>query len=236
MKTFLQPHVCMGSASFETVDVRYYGHASLRLVDSDGFTVYVDPWDDVMDDYRRDADVIVSTHDHFDHFDKKAIQGLKKRDTVLVCTSESEEEVPEEMSYKVFGPGQSVKAHGVRFRGVAAYNVDKFREPGEPFHPEGFCTGVIFELDGVKFYHASDTDPIPEMDALADADIDVAFLPVGGKYTMDQEEAIEAVKKVSPRTVVPIHYDVVDGTTADVEKFRRDVERETGSRVAVIDF
>ncbi|MFB6216770.1 MAG: MBL fold metallo-hydrolase, partial [Candidatus Aenigmatarchaeota archaeon] len=113
-------------------------------------------------------------------FDKKAIQALKKRDTVLVCTEESEDEVPEEMTYKVLKPGSNVKFKDHRFKGVHSYNVDKFREPGEPFHPKGFGVGVIFELDGVKFYHASDTDPIEEMEALADEEIDVAFMPVGG--------------------------------------------------------
>ncbi len=236
MKTFdLYPgNREMASADFDTVKVEFYGHASLKLVDSDGFTVYVDSWDDVMEDYQRDADVVVSTHDHFDHFDVKAIQQLKKRDTVLILTSESEDEAPEDIETKVIEPGRSVKAHGHRFMGVHAYNVDKFRESGEPFHPKGFCTGVIFKLDGVKFYHASDTDPIPEMDSLSD-DIDVAFLPVGGKYTMDREEAVEAVKKVRPGKVVPIHYGIVDGTSADIEKFRREVEEETGVETVPIE-
>ncbi len=226
--------VKMVSRDFDTVEVEFYGHASLKLVDSDGFTVYVDPWDDVMGSYERDADVIVSTHDHFDHFDVKSIQQLKKRDTVLILTPESEDEAPGDIETRVIEPGRSVKAHGHRFMGVHAYNVDKFREADEPFHPKGFCTGVVFELDGVKFYHASDTDPIPEMESLP-RDIDVAFLPVGGTYTMDQEEAVEAVEMVQPGKVVPIHYGVVDGTSADIEKFSGDVEKRTDSQVVSIE-
>ncbi|MFB6144141.1 MAG: MBL fold metallo-hydrolase, partial [Candidatus Nanohaloarchaea archaeon] len=209
-----------GSTSFDSVDVDWLEHASIKLQESDGFTVYVDPWSEPvsMDELREldKADVIISTHDHFDHFDFKAIQALKKDDTVLVCTEESEDELPEDISYKVIKPGRSVKANDLRVRGVPAYNVDKFRSPGEPFHPEGFCVGVVFELDGLTFYHASDTDPIDEMEDLSG--IDVAFLPVGGHYTMDQDEAIDAINMVQPGKVVPIHYGYVDHTTADTER------------------
>lgn len=226
-----------GSHEFETVNVEWIDHASVKLKGSDGFTVYLDPWSDVMDsinDYEK-ADVIVSTHDHFDHFDKKAIQSLKKKGTVLVLTEESEEEAPEEPKKKVIRPGSNVKAHDHRFEGVHAYNIDKFREPDTPFHPKGFSTGVIFELDDLTFYHASDTDPIDEMDELADRDIDVAFMPVGGHYTMDQEEAIEAINKVEPEKVVPIHYGYVDKTSADVEKFEDDVREKTDSEPFVLE-
>ena len=222
---------------FDTVEVDFLGHASLKFKDSDGFTVYVDPWSDVMDDNREydKADVIVTTHDHFDHFDKKAIQALKKRSTVVICTEDSEDEVPEDLEGRVIRPNSSVKAHGKRFRGVQAYNVDKFRSPDQPFHPKGLCTGVIFELDGVKFYHASDTDPIDEMERLADENIDVAFLPVGGHYTMDQDEAIEALKMIQPKKVVPIHYGYVDNTSADIGKFENDVREEKDAEAVVIE-
>lgn len=228
-----------GSTTFDSVNVDWLDHASIKISDSDDFTVYVDPWSEPFSqeelNQMENADVIISTHDHFDHFDVKAIQALKKRDTVLVCTKESEEDVPENIDYKVIESGRSVKAHKMRVRGVPAYNVDKFREPGEPFHPEGFCVGVIFELDGVKFYHASDTDPIDEMESLAGEDIDVVFLPIGGTYTMDQEGAIDAIKKIQPEKVVPIHYGFINETTADTEKFEEDVRTETDAEPVVLD-
>lgn len=223
------------SKLFGSVDVEWLGHASVKLVDSDGVVVCIDPWSEVMTDKEYEkADVIISTHDHFDHFDKKMIQALKKKNTVLVCTEQSKEEVPEDLSYKVLQPGSSVKARNMRFRGVHAYNVDKFREPDQPFHPKGFCAGVMFEMDGQKFYHASDTDPIDEMEGLP-SDIDVAFLPVGGYYTMDQDEAVKAVKKFHPKKVVPIHFGTVDQTTADTQRFKEDVEEETSSEVVVLE-
>ncbi|MFB6213389.1 MAG: MBL fold metallo-hydrolase [Candidatus Nanohaloarchaea archaeon] len=227
-----------GATSFDSVRVDWLEHASIKLRDSDGFTVYVDPWSEpVSGEELREmekADVIISTHDHFDHFDVKAIQALKKDDTVLVCTEESEDEVPDDVSYKVIRPNRSVKARGLKIRGVPAYNVDKFRSPGEPFHPEGFCVGVIFELDGLKFYHASDTDPVDEMGDLP-GDIDVAFMPVGGHYTMDQDEAIDAINMVKPDKVVPIHYGYVDHTTANTSRFEEDVREKTVAEPVVLD-
>jgi len=224
----------METASFNGVDVEWFGHASVKLKDSDGFTAYIDPWSDVMKkEQYEDADLIISTHDHFDHFDKKMIQKLKKKDTVLICTEDSMDDIPKDITSKVIQPNRSVKAKDHRVKGVHAYNVDKFREKDQPFHPKGFSTGVIIELDGTKFYHLSDTDPIPEMDSLSD--VDVAFVPVGGKYTMDQEEALEAVKKFEPGKVVPIHYGTVEGTTADIEKFEGDLRLETDSEPVVLE-
>jgi L-ascorbate metabolism protein UlaG (beta-lactamase superfamily) len=220
------------SHRFESVDVEWLGHASVKL-STDEYTVYIDPWRDVMEGEHEEADIIISTHDHFDHFDKKMIQELKKRDTVLVCTEESMDDAPEEMETRQIRPNSTVKAKGLRIRGVHAYNVDKFREPDTPFHPEGFSVGVILKMDGIKFYHASDTDPIEEMEDLPE-DIDVAFLPVGGHYTMDQEEAIEAINIFEPENVVPIHFGVVENTSADVEKFREDVEERTGSNPVIL--
>jgi len=129
-----------GSTNFGSVEVEWLGHASVKLKDSDGKTIYIDPWSDVLDGNEEKADIIVSTHDHFDHFDKKAIQALKKRDTVLICTEESEDEVPEEMTYKIIEPGISIDLKGTRFKGVHAYNLDKFREENKPYHPKGFST------------------------------------------------------------------------------------------------
>lgn len=221
--------------NIESAEVDWIGHATVKLEDSDGKTVYIDPWSNVMKGEMNSADLVISTHNHFDHFDKKAIQALKKRDTVLICTEKSEPEVPEDISYNVIKPGISVKAKGIRVKGVHAYNIDKFREPNTLYHPKGFSTGVIFELDGVKFYHASDTDPIQEMERLWEEDIDIVFLPVGGTYTMDQDEAITAIQMIRPEKVVPIHYGYIDETEADIEKFKEDVKERTEAEPLILD-
>ena len=228
-----------GSTIFDTVYIDWLGHASVKLQDSDGFTVYIDPWSDLLSD--RDfskmdkADIIITTHDHKDHFDVKAIQALKKRETVLVGTEDSKDDVPQDISYDTLKPNRRVKSHGREIRGFHSYNIDKFRSPDVPYHPKGFCVGVMFRMDGLTFYHASDTDPVPEMEQLADEEIDLAFLPVGGKYTMDQEEAIDAIKMIEPEKVVPIHYGYLDETTCDTEKFSEDVRENTDAEPIIID-
>lgn len=214
----------MRSVELGDVTVEWLGHASVKLRNGDK-TVYIDPWSEVIDLEDADkADIIVSTHDHFDHFDTEALQSLKKENTVVLCTEESVEKLPRDFRYEVLRSGEETRTDDTVFKGVPAYNIDKFRESGEPFHPEGFCAGVVFELDGMKFYHASDTDPIPEMEELADEDIDLAFMPIGGHYTMDQEEAIEAYNMVQPEKVVPVHYGTVEGTDADPERFKEEIE------------
>ncbi len=202
---------------FNGVKVDFLGHASVKV--ENGLTVYIDPWSEVIDEYV-DADIIVSTHSHRDHFDIQAIERLSNEDTVLLCTKESEEDVPASMKYEIIAPGETVEVRGVKFQGFDAYNIDKYRSEDEPFHPKGLCVGVVFELNGKKIYHASDTDPVPEMTDIAEEDIDLAFLPIGGKYTMNQEEALEAVEMIDPETVVPIHYGVIEGTEADPEEFK----------------
>lgn len=223
------------SFDFFEGEIEALGHASVRIENSDGFTVYIDPWSKVMKNTpKSDGELVISTHDHFDHFDEDIIENLISEDGKLLCSEKSEDSVPSNIDYKILTPGKSIKTSVGEVEAVHAYNVNKYRKDDEPYHPKGFCTGVIFELDDVVFYHASDTDVIPEMDELADKNIDVAFLPIGGTYTMNISEAVEAVKKIKPRLVVPIHYDVVDGTEVNPEKFKRLVEEDTEAQVDIL--
>jgi L-ascorbate metabolism protein UlaG (beta-lactamase superfamily) len=106
---------------------------------------------------------------------------------------------------------------GVEVETVRAYNVNKFREPGVPFHPrEADHVGYVVEVDGVRLYFAGDTDQIPEMDEI---DCDVALLPVSGTYTMTAEEAAEAAKVLDPIIAVPMHYGGRIGRQDDGQRF-----------------
>lgn len=94
--------------------------------------------------------------------------------------------------------------------------------------------GVIIDLDGTRFYDAGDTDYIDEMDRLDAEDIDMAFFPIGGTYTMDIEEAAEAAETINPHTILPIHYNMVDGTEADPQRFKQQVENSTDTNVQIL--
>jgi L-ascorbate metabolism protein UlaG (beta-lactamase superfamily) len=101
---------------------------------------------------------------------------------------------------------------------VPAYNLDKFRAPGQPFHPrEAGYVGFIVTLDGVRYYHAGDTDAIPEMREVA---TDVALLPVSGTFVMTCEEACHACDLISAQVAVPMHYADIVGDEGGADRFR----------------
>ena len=128
-------------------------------------------------------------------------------------------------------PGQSLTVGEVTVHAVPAYNVNKFRSPGQLFHPPAMHgNGYIIEMGGEKLYHAGDTDLIPEMRRVQ---VTVALLPISGTYVMTAKEAFEAAKIIRAEMFVPMHYGDIVGTQGDVEEFRYLCE-EQGIRVVVL--
>ena len=194
-------------------NVHWLGHDSFRL---DGtVTVYIDPWK--LPVGQPPAAVILVTHDHFDHLSLPDIAALAGPDTVVVGPASVTAQV-RDIATLTLAPGEGAEVGGVTVEAVAAYNLDKFREPGHPYHPKGAGhVGYVFTLDGVRYYHAGDTDAVPEM---KDVHSDVAFLPVGGTFTMDADEAAEACDLIDAVAAVPMHYGEVVGDVRDAERFR----------------
>ena len=89
-------------------------------------------------------------------------------------------------------------------------------------------------LEGVRFYYAGDTDFIEPMRKLKGEKIDVAFLPIGGTYTMDVDEAVEASREIEPRIVLPLHYNHIKGTEANPFEFKEKVEKVSKAQVLVV--
>ena len=193
-------------------NIHWLGHDSFRLDGSS--TVYIDPWKLSAD--APPADLVLVTHDHYDHFSPDDIARLSTPRTTLIG--------PASVTAKVDGvaavtlcAGETATVGGVTVAAVAAYNVDKFRQPGEVFHPRAAGgLGYIVELDGRRIYHAGDTDAIPEM---RDVRCDVALLPVSGTYVMTAAEAAEACRMISAAAAVPMHYGDIVGTAADAARF-----------------
>lgn len=178
----------------------------------DGLAVYIDPWEVSAD--APPADLIFITHAHFDHFSPYDIEKVRK-DTTRVFAPE---DVAAEISGDVtpIAAGDSVEALGVRALAVPAYNVAETRLD---FHPKANgWVGYIFTMDGADYYHAGDTDHIHELETVK---ADVAFVPIGGTYTMDFEEAAGLVKVINPGVAVPMHYGHVDGVgvKGDAQRF-----------------
>lgn len=195
--------------------LHWLGHDSFRL---DGPPViYFDPWQ-LSQDERQDAgqvaDLVLISHEHGDHCSPEDIASVSGPDTIVVCNAGAAEQLP---GAKVIHPGESMTAAGVKIEAVRAYNVNKFRSPGVPFHPrEADMVGFIVAIGGQRLYFAGDTDYIPEM---SDIDCDVALLPVSGKYVMTAEEAATAARSIQPQVVVPMHYGSGIGTAEDGESF-----------------
>jgi L-ascorbate metabolism protein UlaG (beta-lactamase superfamily) len=192
--------------------IEWLGHDSFRFTGSR--TVYIDPWK--LGPGQPKADVILVTHDHFDHFSKEDIAALNGPSTVVV----GPRSVTGGLSGQTISvqPGDTIDANGVTVTAVPAYNTSKFREPGKVFHPKGSGVGYILEFDGRRIYHAGDTDSIPEM---AGIEVDVALLPVSGTYVMTAGEAAEACHVIKADVVIPMHWGDIIGSRADAERLSR---------------
>jgi L-ascorbate metabolism protein UlaG (beta-lactamase superfamily) len=187
---------------------------SAYLWRGDGTEVYIDPWG--LSGDAPDAHVIFITHAHEDHFSKEDIDKVSADATQIVAPRD----VANELSGNVtpVGPGDSGEAGGVKYQAVPAYSVVEERLQTHP--KENNWVGYILTLGDTSYYHAGDTDHAPE---LSDVRADVAFLPVGGTYTMDVPEAAGLAKAISPQLAVPMHYGFFEGagTKEDGERFRQ---------------
>jgi len=200
--------------TFRGIKVHWLGHDSFVLQGSR--TLVLDPFK-AKGNYK--ADILLITHEHFDHLSPDDIRRFSNAATTIVAPKICEGPLREFHQEKKFiQPGSDIEVKGVGIHAVPAYNMNKFREPGKVFHPkEDGKVGYVLTLDGARFYHAGDSDATPEMKAL---DVDVAFLPVSGTYVMTAEEAAEAAKAMKAKVVVPMHFGSIVGSRADAERFK----------------
>lgn len=192
----------------------WFRQAAIRYAD-DGFNLYVDPWGTAETD--PPADVILLTHAHHDHFQPHEIERLRKDDTVIFAPKD----VAQELSGTVtpVGPGESHEAAGIRFETVPAYNIVEERLD---MHPQkNNWVGYVIELGGHTYYHAGDTDALPELETLR---TEVAMVPIGGTYTMDYREAAGLVKKMNPSLAVPMHYGFVVCSPSHAALFKKEAD------------
>ena len=177
-------------------------HASLRI-QYDGLEIQVDPVAEYepKTDYSKfpKADVILVTHEHFDHFDAAAIAALRKEGTQVFVNPAVHKMLGASVALKN-GENRTI-AKGIELAAVPAYNTTPGREQ---FHPKGRDNGYVLTIDGLRLYIAGDTEDIPEMAALKD--VDVAFLPCNQPYTMTPEQAAKAARVVKPKVLFPYHY------------------------------
>lgn len=193
-------------------NIHWLGHDTFRIENDK--TIYIDPYE--LKGKPPEADLILITHDHHDHCSPDDVARVAKDDTVIVTIAAAARRLKGDV--RVVKPGESLTVHGIPIETVPAYNVNKFRSPGVPFHPqESGHVGFILTVGGLRIYHAGDTDVVPEMD---DIEADIALLPVGGTYTMTADEAAQAANRIKPKVTIPMHWGAIVGSERDAQRFR----------------
>lgn len=172
--------------------------------------IYFDPYK--IENDVNDADIIFITHDHYDHMDPLSIEKIKNDNTIVVAPK-SMEEVIKKIKFKDYiflNPNEQITIDGFSIKTIPAYNINK------PFHPrENNWLGYILTSNGVTYYIAGDTDKTEENEKVR---CDIAFIPIGGHFTMDVKEAEQLVRIINPKIVIPIHYGSIIGTPEDEKK------------------
>jgi len=189
------------TSSAGIIEMYFIGHASL-MFSLNNFVVYFDPVRSMGKfDNMPKADLVLVTHEHYDHLDASLIKDLSKPGTVVICNKASFSKLPSAQAMK---NGDRKNVNGIEIEAVPAYNIVNMRAPGQPFHPKGVGNGYIITFGDKRIYVAGDTENTPEMKALKN--IDVAFLPMNLPYTMTPEMVADAAIAFKPKILYPYHY------------------------------
>ncbi len=175
--------------------------------------IYIDPYH--IKEATHDAEIVFITHPHYDHLSIEDLKKIKNDDTIVIAPNDCEPKLSEIFSDEniyIVEPSNKYRLAGVRFETVPMYNI------GKDFHPkQNDWVGYILNIDDTLYYVVGDSDMTEEM---ISAHCDVLFIPIGGTYTMNVEEAVYATKLMEPTVVVPTHYGTIVGSIEDGIKFK----------------
>ena len=199
------------------VHIRWYGHDTFALT-HDNLTVCIDPY---RLDKKIDADIVLISHNHFDHLSNDDLKKASSDKTTIVAAKECLGQINAKNKEIIgIGPNEEKTVSGVKIRAVRAYNTNKINpDTKKPFHPkEDNKVGFLVTVNNVVFYHTGDSDDIPEM---SDLKPDVLFVPVSGTYVMNANEAVTATEKIKPKLAIPMHYGTIVGSEDDAKTFKK---------------
>lgn len=197
----------------ENITLIWLGHASFKIKTPQK-TIYIDPF---QLKEEEQADIILITHAHYDHCSVNDVKKIIKPQTMILAPQEcitKFEGMVKIQNLVAVAPNKNYAIDKTNVSTIPAYNVSK------EFHPKNNAwVGYIINIDGLKIYHAGDTDFIPEMKGL---DVDIALLPVGGTYTMDAKEAAAATDAIKPKMyAIPMHYKTIVGSETNAYEFKQ---------------
>ena len=186
-------------------------HSSIKF--SKDIIIYFDPYK-INKEYH-DADIIFITHSHYDHYSPLDIKKVIKNNTIIVCPEDVKEELLKLDINNIIEvvPNKDYEVLNIKFKTIPAYNINK------NFHPkENNWVGYLINYNNVKYYIAGDTDITEENKNII---CDVAFVPIGGTFTMDYKEAASLINEIQPKIAVPTHYGLIVGNKDDGIKFSK---------------
>jgi L-ascorbate metabolism protein UlaG (beta-lactamase superfamily) len=214
------------------IELKWLGHSGFFIKNSR--VIYIDPYN--IKEGMEKADIILITHSHYDHCSVADIEKIVQDGTKIIITADCQSKITRfnvPIKMEVVEPGQELDIGDIKISVLPAYNLDKH------FHPKDEnWVGYILKMNNLIIYHAGDTDLIPEMQKLTgymqQGKEFVALLPIGGRFTMNVEEAAEAAKLIKPSIAIPMHYGSVVGTNEDALEFKELCE-ENGIRVEILE-
>ena len=198
------------------MDIKLIAQNAIKIITNNGKVIYFDPFN-INKNNLNDADVIYITHSHFDHFSPEDIRKIKKENTKIVVTKDLFEKSIkcgfDEKNILEVVPNNEYNYAGIEFKTIPAYNINK------EFHKKEFeWVSYILKIDDDVIYVAGDTDVTDEA---LNVKCDIALIPVGGKYTMNADEAAMLIERILPRKyAVPTHYQTIVGSLEDAARFK----------------
>lgn len=212
-----------------SISIRWFDQAWFQIK-ADKNIIYIDPayfkkYSVNFSENQEKADLILFTHFHGDHCKPSTLSKLARQDTIVIGPPKCKQKVKE--NFSEIKPGEEKAFNDIKVKAVEAYNIP-LENAKKLWHPKGEGVGYILTIQGLKIYHAGDTDFIPEMKELKN--ITVALLPIGdNEFTMNLEEAVKATLAIKPRIAIPMHI-----LEANPNEFKEKVESSSHTKVVVL--
>jgi L-ascorbate metabolism protein UlaG (beta-lactamase superfamily) len=170
------------------------------------------------------ADLTLISHFHKDHLQPEALEMITREDTLILAPGSCTGRI--KRPFICVKPGEELSAAKISIKVVEAYNIQQSHSTRK-VHPKGIFVGYVVSFKSRTIYFAGDTDCIPEMQDLGK--IDIAFLPIGGTFVMDIEEAVNAALLINPEMVIPMHQ-----SKCDPNSFKKELLSKSGISVIVL--